>query len=247
MFHSTSGVVLLICSGLMVSSAFGSETASGSAGASASAKQQPLPTDSGAAGCRIDADCGAGRICFNSACVGISMGDSSQAVPVEEAQTMPGVLGLLSAGPVFENSYGGFGFNLSLAAGGSGSYFTVGIHLRAGARWEDDDPKVEPGVELGYRYMTQLPSGMVPHFVLVLGDSHLTQFDEQFGTVYHWNIPHVRIGGGLMWGGFARTKFGFEACYFGGYAFHTNQSENPWGQVYEWPYNGGHIHFIMTF
>ncbi len=50
-----------------------------------------------------------------------------------------------------------------------------------------------------------------------------------------------------MWGGGGRMNFGFEVSYFGGFAFHANPEENPWDEVYDWQYNGGHIQYIMTF
>lgn len=240
MLRINGWMAFLTCSALAVASAAAAETAAAPAAGTALVKQA-------APDCNTNADCAADRICLNGSCVGISTADPSASSASEEGGELPGLLGILSAGPVFENSYGGFAFSVALAAGGHGSYFTIGVHLRTGARWEDDDPKVEPGAELGYRFMTRLPSGMIPHFVLALGYSHLTQFDEGPGTVYHWSVPHGRLGGGLMWGPAFGPKFGFEVSYFGGYAFHDNAYENPWGQIYEWPYNGGHVHFIMAF
>jgi len=241
MLRINGWTTLLACFTLVAATAAAAETTADRAAGTLPAKQAVAP------GCNTDADCAADRICLNGNCVGISTTDPSPSTALAQDSELPGLMGIITAGPVFENSYGGFSFGVSLAAGGHGSYFTIGIHLRTGARWENDDPKVEPGAELGYRFMTRLSSGMIPNFVLALGYSHLTQFDEGHGTVYHWSIPHARLGGGLMWGSGFGPKFGFEVSYFGGYAFHDNADENPWGEVYEWPYNGGHIHFIMAF
>lgn len=90
----------------------------------------------------------------------------------------------MNVGPVFENSYGGLGFMMSINAGGRRGYFTAGWSLRAGARWEDKDPKWSTGLEIGYRFMRRLANGLVPHFSVTLGYNHLWQADVQQDLVY---------------------------------------------------------------
>ncbi len=195
---------------------------------------------SAAAECTTDADCTGQDICVQGRCV-------SPVADKEAPKGLPGFVGLFSVGSVFENSYGGLAFSGSVCFGGSSNYFAAGLHLRAGARWEDSDAKMLSGVEVGYRYMKQLDSGMVPHFLITFGFNHLIQFDVDHGTEYHWDIPRIRIGGGIMWSANRRTKIGFEVSYSGGYAFHTNAADNPWGEVYEWQYSAGLIHYLMAF
>jgi hypothetical protein len=173
---------------------------------------------------------------------------ANSAAKAASAQNLSPVLVVFQGGPIFENSYGGVGFALSLMAGGGGSYFTAGVRLNVGARWEDDDPKWEPGLEVGYRYMARLPSGLTPHFALTIGYNHLWQLDPQHDDItYDWHVPVVRIGGGLLWGFGSRFSIGFDVSYLGGFAFHANADENPWGETYDWQYNAGHIQYIMTF
>ncbi|MBN2496445.1 MAG: hypothetical protein JXR96_17760 [Deltaproteobacteria bacterium] len=192
-----------------------------------------------ASGCMKDADCEGDQICVDSMCLAPRKKQAGE-------KELDSFMLLFTSGPIFENSYGGIGFSLSLALGGRGHYFTTGLHLRAGARWEDEDPKWEPGVELGYRYLIRLSSGMILQFALTVGYNHLFQADVQNNDVYDWDVPFARLGGGVLWdaGG---LKMGFDVSYFTGYAFHTDAYDNRWKQIWEWKYDGGHIHYMLVF
>lgn len=166
----------------------------------------------------------------------------------EGGDRMASFLMVFQGGPVLENSYGGVGASISFAVGNGRSFFTAGLRLNAGARWEDDDPKWEPGLELGYRWLGRRPSGLMPHFAITVGYNHLWQLDPQHDNItYDWHCPLVRIGGGLLWAVNQRFSVGFDVSYIGGYAFHANAGENPWGETYNWQYNAGTVQAMLTF